>query len=65
MLIVLDQVEVGRREVGVIVGDTAIAKRLQEVFEADWQKTLSKAEAKVAAENLKGEKAEKVEVERV
>jgi phosphatidylserine/phosphatidylglycerophosphate/cardiolipin synthase-like enzyme len=39
----------GRRELGIIVGEAAIAKRIQEVFEADWQKTLSKAEAK--AEN--------------
>ena len=52
----------GRREVGVIVSDAAIAKRMQEVFEADWQKTLSKSEAKVAAaENGKSEKAEKAE----
>jgi phosphatidylserine/phosphatidylglycerophosphate/cardiolipin synthase-like enzyme len=52
-----------RREVGVIVSDTTIAKRMQELFEADWQKTLSKSEAKVAAaENGKGEKPEKVEV---
>jgi cardiolipin synthase A/B len=52
----------GRREVGVIVSDAAIAKRMQEVFEADWQKTLSKSEAKVAAtENAKSEKAEKAE----
>jgi hypothetical protein len=50
----------GRREVGVIVGDAVIAKRMQEVFEADWQKTLSKSEAKVAPENGKSEKAEKV-----
>jgi phosphatidylserine/phosphatidylglycerophosphate/cardiolipin synthase-like enzyme len=49
----------GRREVGVIVSDAAIAKRLQDLFEADWQKTLSKSEAKaVAAENGKAEKIE-------
>jgi phosphatidylserine/phosphatidylglycerophosphate/cardiolipin synthase-like enzyme len=41
----------GRREVGVIVSDTAIAKRLQDLFEADWAKTLSKSEAKAVAEN--------------
>lgn len=35
----------GRREVGVIVGDTAVARRMQEVFEADWLATMSKAEA--------------------
>ena len=52
----------GRREVGVIVSDTAIAKRLQDLFEADWAKTLSKAEAKAVAENGKAEKVEKAEV---
>jgi phosphatidylserine/phosphatidylglycerophosphate/cardiolipin synthase-like enzyme len=52
----------GRREVGVIVNDTAIAKRLQDLFEADWAKTLSKAEAKAVAENGKAEKVEKAEV---
>ena len=49
----------GRREVGVIVSDTAIAKRMQEVFEADWLKTLSKSEVKEvkeAAENGKSGK---------
>ena len=51
----------GRREVGVIVSDAVIAKRMQDVFEADWQKTLSKSEAKVAAENGKSEKVEKTE----
>jgi cardiolipin synthase A/B len=49
----------GRREVGVIVSDADVAKRLQEVFEADWLKTMSKSEAKaVAAENGKGAKSE-------
>lgn len=53
----------GRREVGVIVNDTAIAKRMQELFESDWQKTLTKSEAKVAAaENGKAEKSEKAQV---
>jgi cardiolipin synthase A/B len=46
----------GRREVGVIVSDTAIAKRLQDLFESDWQKTLSKSEAKAVSENGKAEK---------
>jgi cardiolipin synthase A/B len=35
----------GRREVGVIVHDTGVARRIQDVFEADWIKTLSKSEA--------------------
>ena len=53
----------GRREVGVIVSDAVIAKRMQEVFEADWQTTMSKSEAKVAAaENGKAEKSEKAEL---
>ena len=54
----------GRREVGIIVSDTAIAKRMQDVFEADWLKTMTKAEVKEvkgSAENAKGEKADKAE----
>ena len=51
----------GRREVGVIVSDTEVAKRMQEVFEADWLKTMTKSEVKEAtAQNGKGEKSEKV-----
>ena len=49
----------GRREVGVIVSDSAIAKRLQEVFESDWKRTMTKAEVKEvkeAAENGKSGK---------
>ena len=47
----------GRREVGIIVSDTAVARRMQEVFEADWLKTMSKAEVKLAdAENGKTDK---------
>ena len=38
----------GRREVGVIVSDPAVAKRMQEVFEADWLKAQPKGEAKDA-----------------
>jgi cardiolipin synthase A/B len=47
----------GRREVGVIVSDPAVAKRLQDVFEADWLKTMSKSEVKVAVENGKLDKS--------
>jgi phosphatidylserine/phosphatidylglycerophosphate/cardiolipin synthase-like enzyme len=57
----------GRREVGVIVSDTAIAKRMQEVFEADWLKTLSKSEVKEvkeAAENGKSDKDKSKEKEK-
>jgi len=47
----------GRREVGVIVSDTAIAKRMAEVFESDWLKTMSKSEVKAAgAETSKTDK---------
>ena len=43
----------GRREVGVIVADTRVAKQIQQVFEADWKegvvtKTASAAEGKDA-----------------
>jgi cardiolipin synthase A/B len=47
----------GRREVGVIVSDAAVAKRMVEVFETDWVKTMSKSEVKVAVDNGKLEKA--------
>ena len=46
----------GRREVGVIVSDTAIAKRMQEVFEADWLETLSKSEVKEVKESGRRER---------
>ena len=39
----------GRREVGVIVSDAAVAKGMQEVFESDWLKTMTKSEVKEAA----------------
>jgi phosphatidylserine/phosphatidylglycerophosphate/cardiolipin synthase-like enzyme len=52
----------GRREVGIIVGETAIARRMAEVFESDWAKTLSKSEAaKPDDEDEKTDKAEKAE----
>jgi cardiolipin synthase A/B len=52
----------GRREVGVIVNDASIVKRMQEVFEADWQKTMTKAEVKeAAAAESKAQKVEKSE----
>jgi cardiolipin synthase A/B len=34
----------GRREVGVIVSDNAVAKRMVEIFESDWLKTMPKSE---------------------
>jgi cardiolipin synthase len=56
----------GRREVGVIVSDTVVAKRMQEVFEADWLQTLSKSEAArlTDAENGKTEKGAEKDVSR-
>jgi cardiolipin synthase len=48
----------GRREVGIMVSDAAVAKRMQEVFDADWTKTLSKAEVKQSdADGAKTEKS--------
>ena len=41
----------GRREVGLIVSDPDVARRMQEVFESDWAGTLTKAEAKAAEEH--------------
>ena len=46
----------GRREVGVIVSDQAVAKRLVEVFEADWSTTKDEAAQLAGAEE--GEDAE-------
>jgi cardiolipin synthase A/B len=55
----------GRREIGVIVSETSVAKRLQEDFEADWLKTMSKSEAKAAApENGRTEKGAEKEAAR-
>jgi phosphatidylserine/phosphatidylglycerophosphate/cardiolipin synthase-like enzyme len=39
----------GRREVGVIVSDARIARRIQMVFEADWKASGAKADATSAA----------------
>lgn len=48
----------GRREVGVIVSDAAVAKRMQEVFEADWLETMSKSEvAKMEAADKESARA--------
>lgn len=43
-----------RREVGLILADTAVAKRMQEVFDADWLKTMSKSEVAKAVESENG-----------
>jgi cardiolipin synthase len=49
----------GRREVGLIVHETAVARRMAEIFESDWRRTLSKAEIKQAEESAKDVKPEK------
>jgi phosphatidylserine/phosphatidylglycerophosphate/cardiolipin synthase-like enzyme len=46
----------GRREIGVIVGDERIAKKMREVFEGDWALT---PEAKAAAEKEKDKEKDK------
>ena len=43
-----------RREVGLILADAAVAKRMQEVFDADWLKTMSKSEVAKAVESENG-----------
>ena len=52
----------GRREVGVIITDSRIAKKMQSVFEADWAQTPEakavKADAKEAKAEAKAEKRE-------
>jgi len=49
----------GRREVGLLVHETAVARRMAEVFESDWHRTLSKAEIRKAEESAKDAKEEK------
>ena len=43
----------GRREVGVIVSDERIAKKMRDVFEADWAQTAESKAANAAAEKEK------------
>jgi cardiolipin synthase A/B len=40
----------GRREIGVIINDSRVAKSLQNVFEADWENSTPRAKSKSAAE---------------
>ena len=46
----------GRREVGVIVTDSRIAKKMQSVFEADWADSAGKEPEKAAPRTSAGEK---------
>lgn len=50
----------GRREIGIIVTDSRIAKKIQAIFESDWAHSAPKAEGKedkAAAADAKAEKA--------
>ena len=49
----------GRREVGIIVSETAIAKRMQEIFEADWLKTLIEGRSQDAARTARPRRPDK------
>jgi cardiolipin synthase len=49
----------GRREVGVIVQDARIAKKMAAVFEADWSQTPEAMAARAAEEKAKEKDAEK------
>jgi phosphatidylserine/phosphatidylglycerophosphate/cardiolipin synthase-like enzyme len=51
----------GRREVGVIVNDSRVAKKMQAVFEADWALT---PDAQLAAEKATNEKEKEKEKEK-
>jgi cardiolipin synthase len=51
----------GRREIGVIVSDEKIARKMREVFEADWAQT---AEAKAAAADKERDKNQDKEKEK-
>jgi phosphatidylserine/phosphatidylglycerophosphate/cardiolipin synthase-like enzyme len=47
----------GRREVGVIVSDNAVAKRMVEIFESDWLKTMPKSEVAALRESAASSKS--------
>ena len=49
----------GRREVGVIVSDERIAKKMREIFETDWAQTAESKQAAAAAEKDKEKEKEK------
>jgi phosphatidylserine/phosphatidylglycerophosphate/cardiolipin synthase-like enzyme len=51
----------GRREVGLIVADARVAKKIHSVFESDWQESAVIQPAAPAPELPKAESAEKVE----
>ena len=43
----------GRREVGLVVSDERIAKKMRDIFEADWAQTAESKQAAAAAEKDK------------
>jgi phosphatidylserine/phosphatidylglycerophosphate/cardiolipin synthase-like enzyme len=47
----------GRREVGVIVTDSRIAKKIQSVFESDWAESGAKVQERPGRERVKDEEA--------
>jgi cardiolipin synthase len=49
----------GRREVGLIVSDERIAKRMRDIFEADWAQTPESKQAAAAAEKEKEKEKDK------
>jgi phosphatidylserine/phosphatidylglycerophosphate/cardiolipin synthase-like enzyme len=49
----------GRREVGLIVSDERIAKKMRDIFEADWAHTPESKQAAAAAEKEKEKDKEK------
>jgi cardiolipin synthase len=49
----------GRREIGVIVSDERIAKKMRDIFEADWALTAEARQAEAAAEKDKDKEKEK------
>lgn len=55
----------GRREIGVIVEDERIAKKLREVFEADWVLTPESKQAAAAEKEKEKEKDKEKEKEKV
>jgi cardiolipin synthase len=48
-----------RREVGVLIGDARVAKKIQSVFEADWEHAAVTKPAELPAEKEKGPAVEK------
>ena len=49
----------GRREIGVIVSDDKIVKKMRDIFEADWAQTAESKQAAAAAEKEKEKEKEK------